>query len=275
MSRWFSLDALSGCRIEGPDAVAFCQSQFTADMAAMVPERWQAMAWCDRKGRVRIVSLARRDQDDVELIFPAQQADLLQELARYTIGRKVSVGPPQPVAGNWSDAHGTPITGDRFGRVLQLCRDCEGDPAQPTRDIIDRWARQDILLPLPWLDGRSQDRFLPQALGLEDNGGLSYTKGCYPGQEIVARVHYLGRSPERLSGIRFEAPAELTEGALLRAGASTPDGRPVTILALSRRDRDWIGLAVVPNRDEPTDRLQLDLDGRQLRAYVTSIESLC
>lgn len=275
MTRWFRLECLSGCLIEGPDAGAFCQSQFTADINTLTTERWQQLAWCSRKGRVRLLSLARRNQDDVELVFPASQAGLLKELALFTIGRKVSIGPAQAVAGAWARGQGTPIAGDRFERGLRLQSENDDDPAAPDRETLDRWLLQDVLLPLPWLEDRTQDRFLPQALGLESNGGLSYTKGCYPGQEIVARVHYLGRVPERLTGLRIETSEQVTGRDLTRADASTSDGQRMTILSVARQDDGWIGLAVVPDRIEGSDSVELKLDEIRLQAKMTPAESLC
>lgn len=54
------------------------------------------------------------------------------------------------------------------------------------------WDCQDIQAGLPWIEARTQDLFIPQTLNLELIGGVSFTKGCYPGQEIVARSHYRG-----------------------------------------------------------------------------------
>ncbi len=274
MTQWFRLDYLSGCRIEGPDALEFCQSQFTADIEAVTRDQWQQMAWCSRKGRVRLLSLAKRNQDHVELVFPAGQAGLLKELALFTIGRKVGIGPVQAVAGAWASGQDTPVGGDRSGRALRLLSVSQDDPAAPDRESLDRWLLQDVLVPLPWLDDRTQDRFLPQALGLENNGGLSYTKGCYPGQEIVARVHYLGRAPECLTGFRIEALERVTSRDLTLADASTSNGQRVTLLSVARQDDNWIGLAVVPDKAGNGDSIEFKLNGSHLQAKMTPVGSL-
>lgn len=61
------------------------------------------------------------------------------------------------------------------------------------------WACQDIQLGLPWIEALTQDLFIPQTLNLELIGGVSFTKGCYPGQEIVARSHYRGTVKKRMA----------------------------------------------------------------------------
>jgi folate-binding protein YgfZ len=61
------------------------------------------------------------------------------------------------------------------------------------------WDCQDIQAGLPWIEASTQDLFIPQTLNLELIGGVSFTKGCYPGQEIVARSHYRGTVKKRMA----------------------------------------------------------------------------
>ena len=51
---------------------------------------------------------------------------------------------------------------------------------------------------IPWLSDETTEEFIPQMLNLEQLGGISFTKGCYTGQEIVARTHYLGKAKRSL-----------------------------------------------------------------------------
>jgi len=61
------------------------------------------------------------------------------------------------------------------------------------------WESMDIRAGLPWIEAHTQDLFIPQTLNLELIGGVSFTKGCYPGQEIVARSHYRGTVKKRMA----------------------------------------------------------------------------
>jgi folate-binding protein YgfZ len=85
---------------------------------------------------------------------------------------------------------------------------------------------------IPWITVPTQDQFIPQMVGLDAVGGISFDKGCYPGQEIVARTHYLGAVKRQLRSGHVDGLAEpgdaLLAGAQKRAivvnAAPAPDG---------------------------------------------------
>jgi folate-binding protein YgfZ len=66
------------------------------------------------------------------------------------------------------------------------------------RAVPSAWQADDIAAGLPWITAATQDVFVPQTVNLELVGGVSFTKGCYPGQEVVARSHYLGKLKRRM-----------------------------------------------------------------------------
>ena len=77
---------------------------------------------------------------------------------------------------------------------------------------------------LPWLPAAASEKHLPQMLNLDRLDGVSFTKGCYPGQEIVARTRYLGRVKRRLYAGRCETAERVPVGATLHVEGSTqPD----------------------------------------------------
>jgi folate-binding protein YgfZ len=67
------------------------------------------------------------------------------------------------------------------------------------------WRWLGIAAGVPWISAATSDLFIPQALNFDLLGGVSFTKGCYPGQEIVARMQYLGRLKERLFAFHADA----------------------------------------------------------------------
>jgi folate-binding protein YgfZ len=71
----------------------------------------------------------------------------------------------------------------------------------------EAWVRMDIEDGVPWITRETEDRFVPQMVNLDLLGGVSFSKGCYPGQEIVARMHYLGRLKQRMYRVRLPAGA--------------------------------------------------------------------
>jgi len=274
MTEWFKIHDLVGCHIKGRDALTFCQSQFTADVSALTPTQWQPTAWCSPKGRVKMVIVARQHQGDVEIIFPATQSAFLREMGRFTIGRNVELDLIEGVAGAYTSDASAPIANDRFNRALRLHSKPDGS-IRPDNAWQEQWALQDIILPLPWLGTKTQDRFLPQALGLESNGGLSYTKGCYPGQEIVARVHYLGRAPERLVGLNIAPTDQISIDALIGADARTAERKRMTLLSAAHHDGNWLALAVAANSVGESGPIEFIVDDIRLTGHMTPPASLC
>jgi folate-binding protein YgfZ len=86
-----------------------------------------------------------------------------------------------------------------------------------------QWVERELRQGLPWFQAELTERFVPQMVNLDLLGGVSFTKGCYPGQEVVARSHYLGKLNQRM--FLFEGPAGLTPGSdvfLTTAAPSQP-----------------------------------------------------
>lgn len=94
----------------------------------------------------------------------------------------------------------------------------------------ESWCATDIQLGLPWIEAKTQDLFIPQTLNLDLIEGVSFTKGCYPGQEIVARSHYRGTLKRRMTLGRIDAPvdATTTPGVDVYEG-DAPCGRVINI----------------------------------------------
>jgi len=103
-------------------------------------------------------------------------------------------------------------------------------------DDAGAWMALDIAAGIPFIMLATQEEFVPQMVNLDLIGGLSYTKGCYPGQEIVARTHYLGRLKQRMYRARVDGSAAAGDklycadlgdqaSGMIVAGAPAADGR--------------------------------------------------
>ena len=90
-----------------------------------------------------------------------------------------------------------------------------------TRGTSAQWHGQDISAGLPWIEAATQDLLIPQTLSLDLIEGVSFTKGCYPGQEIVARSHYRGTVKRRM----HLGTIEQSPGLSLKAGADIFDAQ--------------------------------------------------
>jgi len=210
----FPTIALPGLRlvtVAGPDRRAFLQSQLTQDVAMAAAGTTCLAGWADPKGRLlwtgHLGLLPDGDSDCFGLFVPDDlAAGLVERLRRYVLRARVTVSLTAAaisgVAAGCDPAPGCSdlvLAGDP-GRVLRVDPAGTGAPgATPPA-----WELADIRAGLPVVTGATSGEFVPQMVNLDLLGGISFTKGCYPGQEIVARTRYLGRVKRRM--LRFTAP---------------------------------------------------------------------
>lgn len=235
--------------ISGPDAVAYLQSQLTSDLASTPPEQFAPAAWCNTKGNVDFMMLTARRRDRVTILLARDRVDeALRRLNLFRIGRNVEIGPLQPVRlvsadhASASASDMVPLSFDaNRGVVVNDAPDPAGEPAEIS---LNDWFWHDIDAGMPWILSPNQSCFLPQMLDLERLGALSYRKGCFPGQEVIARVHYRGRLTRQLIAFEFD-------DADHRSGPGQPvaiDGHTAKVLftATSPADAEIVrGLAVI------------------------------
>lgn len=259
------LSGFSLLSVSGPDAAAFLQAQTMNDVRQLEAARWHWNGWLNSKGRViALFALARTASDEFIAVLPDFPADEFRgQLQRYVFRSKVLLQEADAlVAAGLAPADGVPVapaahgdlgTGDRVegnhvdGFVLDFSG--QGGPrslcllpvssadlgeADPGNDAS--WLAYDLAHGLPRLDPSQREAWTPQMLSLDRLVAYSLGKGCYPGQEIVARTHYLGqskRSLARVSGIGLVCGATVTNqagatlGTVIRATANQQDGLAV------------------------------------------------
>ncbi len=268
MFKRFLLDELICLDLEGSDARAFAQAQFTADIDESPAGQWSPLAWCDPKGRVLAFMLAAAGQTRIELLLPASQAeDMAKRLRMYTIGHKVTIGVPRAVAGTFGPHGADRHLATDAGRSIGAAAGAETDA-----QAMARWQHLDICQGLPWLDPPSSGQFLPQWLGLEQIGGLSYAKGCYPGQEVIARVHYLGSVKHGLRGLEARGPLAAEAHARIRDADGKALGHWLRGVTIGDRS---IALAVLPATLADGAEVQIESASGLYPAQVTPIAALC
>lgn len=202
--------------IEGPDAIAFAQAQFSSKVDSLADGRWQFSAWLDPQGRVRnLFHLVRLGDDRLRLLLRGGGADVMAAaLQRFVFRSKVSISAHAPLALDTHAAlpmHETRADGDTF----QLgCGDYSMRITPAHRD--DTWRVQQVRDGWPWLPAQTPGSLLSSALSLQRLQAVVIDKGCYPGQEIVARLHFRGGQKRHLHRVELSQPA--TAGELLQAG---------------------------------------------------------
>lgn len=261
-----SLDHLKGFTILGEDAQSFAQSQLSCHVDRLAPKRWHPSAWCNGQGRVLACLLIRVGKDHINCVLPESQLeDTLAGLQKFTIGRQVAFGAPQRVVGAWHDTTGAtdPLSFDDSRGLAWNDADLVASTGVADRalDWTLDWALADIQAGLAWLSPAVSGQFLPQALGLERLGGVSYDKGCYPGQEVIAKVHYRGQLKQHLVRLHWanDIPVQPPASALFLPPDAGAELNPAVGQVITHQGA-W-GLAVVKTKVPPNTTLALSADG--------------
>ena len=258
------LNDFAALRVSGEDRVEFLQGQLSQDMGNVTPTQAAPAAWCNRQGRVLCLMVAVDWQDAIFLILPAGMAETCAEgLGRYVLRAKVRIerwdqavfgcaGIEELGSEAWAFAGDEAYCAVRLpgtrDRALLL-----GEPPTHVEDArgsgwsIENWRLADIEAELPWIGEKTSGKFLAHSLNLDLSGAVSFTKGCYVGQEIIARMEHRGRPKRRMRRLRL--PPEVDA----RSGARTehPELGAVTVIGAARGGEGTEVLAEVRLTQDP------------------------
>ena len=235
--------------VYGSDAASFLHAQLTCDVKALGRDACQFGGYCGADGRViALFLIARTGDDEFRLLLPQALASVvLPTLQRYRLRARCTLALAEvEITGETGeptfalDARRWQHAGFSW-RVYALPAGLAAPPLPP-----ELW-RQQLALGIPWLVPQTSSRFLPQMLGMERLQAYSLRKGCYPGQEVIARTHFLGRSKRRLARVRaVQADPVLPAGVdlVLQPG----DGPAGTLVVI---DDTGCGLAVLAEAATP------------------------
>lgn len=226
----FLLPAFALLDINGPDSKKFLQGQVTCDVLKVHSDKLSHSAHCTHKGRmVANFDLTAINDDHLRLRLPADNLNNLKaSLSKYIVFSKAELSQPNGfiVAGltgvsayeKVSTLLGTDFTADspvvQQGNNLLIPRDNERiecwlevgsdvyNSLSPSADdaLALAWQLQEIKSGQGWIFAETSEVFIPQNLNLGNTAinGISFTKGCYTGQEIVARIHYKGKAKRHM-----------------------------------------------------------------------------
>ncbi|MEH6419051.1 CAF17-like 4Fe-4S cluster assembly/insertion protein YgfZ [Pseudomonas sp. CGJS7] len=242
--------------LEGRDAAAFAQAQFMNDVKALADGHWQWSGWLTPKGRViALFALLRLSDQSIRLLLPdADATALVESLKRFVFRSKLTIAlsEDQVIEGRFAaptQARGSAIGGDEASGLeldfsgeggARSLRVVAGPGAAADEAAQARWAQADVAHGLPRLPASQREQWTPQQLSLERLRAFSVKKGCYPGQEIVARTHFLGKAKRGL--VLFESPAEVAAGAEVRGEAAVLG----TVASSASAENRHLALAVLP-----------------------------
>jgi len=264
-------------RISGPDAVSFLQGQVTHDLTLLEDGRTMLAACNTPQGRVIALLRLCRGVDAVYAAMPGELLSLVRErLRRYVLRAKVQIEidarglrpgdaarPPRESPGltfDWAPGRALVATDDPSTKppTSKDAAETSGALLKPATVCVDwhRWQLADIACGLPQVVATTSGHFVAQMLNLDLLDGISFTKGCYTGQEIIARTHHLGRIKRRM--LRYavqDGVPPLPMAALHHNGAKVAE-----VLVSAARDggSELLAVTSLDARDRP---LALD-DGR-------------
>ncbi|MBZ0105841.1 MAG: folate-binding protein [Sulfuricella denitrificans] len=241
------LSHLSVIQFAGDDSEAFLQGQLSCDVKQATLAQARLGSYCTPKGRMLATFLLWRSEEGFFMQLPAPLREAIQKrLAMYVMRSKVKVsdasaqrirlgiaGEAAPAAlaelggvapqDDYAVAHCGLVTAIRLpGLRFEILVAPENGAAvwqtlsrHCTPVGSGRWEWLEIQAGIPMVTAGTQEQFVPQMANMELIGGVSFTKGCYPGQEIVARSQYLGKVKRRMYRARLQSDAAPQPGDVL------------------------------------------------------------
>ena len=283
--------------VKGSEAVQFLQNILTSDVRLVSGNRGQFSSWCDGKGRINATFWLIPFENAFFMILPkAHVSNVLPRLRMFVLRAKVElrdvsedlklIGILEPLDAmnthivrlpvNHCDVMGfdggsvMALTGAGATRYLVLGKPGNIDswvssslPEVPEQGIAV-WQLADILAGIPMIEKETAGEFIPQMLDLEVLGALSFTKGCYPGQEVVARLKYRGQLKRKICRAIISTAELPARGS--RLASSNTDESVGTLLAAEHLDPGRIlALAVVVTEQKEKGSVHLHTpDGPEL-----------
>jgi folate-binding protein YgfZ len=190
-TRHYVLTDWGALRASGPDAVSFLQGQLSSDVKQLGAARAVPAGLHNPQGRVLALAWLRRAPEGVWMMLPASLlATVATRLRRFVLRSKVTID-------EVSSLH---IVGSRGpgGRDLQVIEDLALSGAQADAHSAAEWRRLEIADGIPEVVPATSESFVAQMLNLDCIDAVSWDKGCYTGQEIIARAHYRGHVKRRM-----------------------------------------------------------------------------
>lgn len=279
--------------LSGADAAKLLQGQTTCDVKDISNSQGKMAAMCNPKGRVIASFLLVRAGESFILILPVDLIEIVQKkLQMYVLRSDVRIsnmsdhfgflGISEP-EGSYNDFY-TSVEDEVIATTLpgELPRKLLVGPADKliaffnqslaSREFSEsdstQWRLMDLMAGLPWLTLATSEEYIPQMLNLDKLGGISFTKGCYTGQEIVARTHYLGKSKREMVLAECESQVEPAPNSAIVLDGS-PEQQAVGHVLAAQRDKSlWKLLLILQAEDKQRSRFCLRDDPEVLLKLI-------
>ncbi len=276
----------------GDDAAEFLQAQFSNDIHQVDETHSQLSALCSPKGRMLCNFRIFRREQTYYLVLPYELLEAaLSRLRMFVLRSKVTLEDASDAlmgigaSGNKIVEHLGDIAGklpqsideaiefkdytiirvagvvpryEIYGLLEPMKKLWQALDVHATPVGANIWELLNIQAGIPVITAASIDAYVPQMANMHLINGVSFTKGCYPGQEIVARMHYLGKLKRRMYRIGFDAHEKPAPGTPLVTESSTASQDIGSILSAQQNpDGNYEALAVIQVNDAENSQLKL------------------
>lgn len=286
-------------KVSGEDAKMFLQNQLSNDINNVSPNSYQESAWCSPKGRIKANFRVFKREEVFYLSVSADLLDsVIKKMGMYIMMSNVQLEdandslthfgffgdnadqvlhaflesndnktqiPAEPhQAIQYRSLSILRITGasprfEVFGELDDASQLREYLLQQATETDTNSWNYQDIVAGLPFITRPSSEAWIPQMVNYIAIDGVDFKKGCYPGQEVVARLNYLGKTKRRMYRLKLDtqklpqigdvitSETDVTAGKILNA-AINPDGK-IEALAVMKISEAEKSLSLTENSE--------------------------
>lgn len=223
-------------KLSGSDTQSFLQGQFSNDIDALKEGVVQLNAYCQHQGKIIALLWVMKQGENFYLSFPSDLKDIVvQKLNMFKMMSEVTI---KDVT---EELIQLGVIDEQLDDSFKL-NDLQSIVLVDTLDGIElvdesEWEMACINNNVPEVILATTEKFVPQLLNLDvDEVGVNFTKGCYPGQEVVARLHYLGKSKRRMR--QFQADAEFSVGnELIVSGSKSAKASGVVVRQVKLADK--------------------------------------
>ena len=287
-------------KASGADAASFLQGQLTNDIDQINNNTSQLSGYCNQKGRLLASFRIFKKQDDIFLLLPEELYEETFKRLRMYVMRSdveftnidadfVSMGFSGPDADTElkEQVKDIPVETDQVTHVkdmsiiklagtlpryqvtgpvnqlIELWQNLDVNAAPVGKDV---WNLLEIRAGIPTIYQQTVESFVPQMINLELINGVSFKKGCYTGQEVVARMHYLGKLKRRMYRIHINTTDTVLPGqALFSPGSTSGQGTGNIVMASPSSDQGTEALAVIQvSESDRTDLRLNDANGAEI-----------
>jgi len=283
-----AISSFSIFKISGNDRCSFLQNQLTNNLTE--EKICQLSAWCNPKGKVIAnfiimntgkyyllffrnnlkdylykklnLYILRSDViiEDVTSLYLQLGLSNIDKLNLYYPTKSLKEGEIEFIDKNYIAR-----LPDHSGRYLMVAEvESIKDVIRKLKDSINfagylNWEKQDILLKIPWIDFENKEKYLPQMINLDKLNAISFKKGCYSGQEVIAKVHYRGKIKRNM--MLISSKNELHPGCYLYSESTEKKVGDILNSSSEKFDNNFFGLAIIES-EKLNDNLFVDTNTR-------------